>query len=330
MSLELRELDVGPRRDRTVELSRPASPYDTMSDRQDSNAPREDIEYVAWSPYSVASVCSPAKTAPADASEERLASIAGSELSYVPIPAADEYYDAQAGERRPLAPEQFVSPDHSLLAAVGLLAEHPFLLVEDREGADGPTYRILTRADLNRRTAEAAIYPVISTLADHLAALVESEHPDSASLVPVVGPFPVGAWTKARSNDVDVHIAEFLSLTDMLGVLKGNDRLLSVLGYDDPDELESDLYAVVDLRNRVMHGNRSLVMESGDVATDYRAIRTAIDLASRIERFQDRVDADGDGGAGPGDADQRGEGSRRGDGNGDGGGSGDSSGGEVG
>jgi len=299
-----------------------------MSDRQDSNAPRaNELEYVAWSPYSVASVCSPARTAPPDASGERLGSIAGSELSYVPIPAADEFYDAEAKERRPLPPEQVVSPDHSLLAAIGLLAEHPFLLVVDEpDGDDGPSYRILTRADLNRRTAEAAIYPVISTLAGHLAALVESEYPDSGSLVPVVGPFPVGSWTKARSNDVEVHIAEFLSLTDMLGVLKGNDRLLSVLGYEDPDEFESDLYAVVDLRNRVMHGNRSLVIDTGDVAADYRAIRTAIDLSRRVERYRGRTDGN------DGDATGRGEpdsGGGAGSDAADGDGPGDSSGGEA-
>lgn len=246
-----------------------------------------DVDYAAWSPYVVRAISSPAVTADPDDSEETIRSLAGPDISYVPIPAADEYYDLAAGTRRPLDPGQVVSAEAPLLAAVEALVEHPFLLVTGTEGDGDADYGIVTPADLNRRTAEAAFYPVLSTVADRLGALIAEEFPDSEDLVPLLGPFPVGSWTKARAAEVDVHIAEFLTLTDMIGVLKGNDRLVSALGYEDPDELESDLYGVSDLRNRVMHGNRSLVLDPEDVATDVDRLHTAVGLIRRVDEALD-------------------------------------------
>lgn len=246
----------------------------------------EDADYAAWSPYVVRDVSSPAVTAAPGDSDEEIRSLAGPDLSYVPIPGAEEYYDLANGCRRPLDPGQVVPPDRPLLAGVEALVEHPFLLVTGDDPDSGTDYRIVTPADLNRRTAEAAFYPVLSTLAERLGDLIADEYPDPEDLVPLVGPFPVGSWTKARANDVEVHIADFLSLADMIGVLKGNDRLLSALGYGDPDELESDLYAISDLRNRVMHGNRPLVLDSDDVGTHVDRLHTAIDLIRRVERHE--------------------------------------------
>lgn len=255
-----------------------------------------DVDYGVWSPYTIDAIASPAVTAPPDVADDEIGSLAGSGISHVPIPEGDEYYDVEAGTRRPMAPEQVVPADRPLLAAIRALVDHPFLLVTRGAGGDDPEnpgedpeYLVVTPADLNRRTAEAAFYPVLSALADRIALLIEAEFPESESLVPLVGPFPVGTWTKARAGDVDVHIAEFLSLTDMIGVVKGRERLLDALGYEDPDELESDLYGVSDLRNRVMHGNRSLVLDPEDVAADLEALDTAIALIDRIDE-RDGVD----------------------------------------
>jgi len=249
--------------------------------------PRRD----SWSPYDVEAIGSPARVGDPGAPRERLRAIADPGLSFVPVPAAGEYYDARDDFRRELAPEQVVPADRDLLSGIRPLADHPFLLVTPA-GSEGPSvaklggeedYLIVTPADLNRRTAEAAIYPVVATLEDRLATLIEREYPDPESLVGVVGPFPVGVWTKARTGDVDVHLAEFCTLTDMIGVCKGDGRLLSALGYDDPDELESDLYGIGDLRNRVAHGNRSLVMDPEDVPTHLDRIDTGIELIARID-----------------------------------------------
>lgn len=246
---------------------------------------------VASSPYEVRAIASPARVAGPDATRERLRAIAEPDASFVPVPATGEYYDVRADARRALAPEQLVPADRDLLAAIRPLADHPFLLVTP-EGDDDPSvgdldedrdYWIVTPADLNRRTAEAAIYPVVATVEERLATLVEREYPDPEALVRVVGPFPVGVWTKARAGDVDVHLAEFCTLTDLVGVCKGNDRLLARLGYDDPDRLESDLYGIGELRNRVAHGNRSLVLEPADVATHIERIDTALRLIARID-----------------------------------------------
>jgi hypothetical protein len=246
-------------------------------------------------PYTVASIGSVAVVGDDDATDEELAAIAGDRFRYVPLPATGEFYDASVGERATITAEQVVPADLTLLEGMRVLADLPFLLIEPGEGVNPiGEYHIVTRADLNRRPVEAAIYPVISTLEDRLAALIEREYPDSETLVGLTGPFPVGSWTKARTNDLDVHIAEFLSLTDMVGIVKGNDRLLRELGYEDPAELESDLYAVGDLRNRVMHGNRSLVLDPDDVATHVERIDLARDLIRRLDDANGEDAGDGE------------------------------------
>lgn len=250
----------------------------------------DDASFDGWSPYTVRSISSAAVVADGDATVETATAPDG--VTYLPVPADRAYLDLAGGDREAMADAQLVSPDLPLLDGMRVLADHPFLLFEDGTGdGSGDGYRIVTRADLNRRPVEAAIYPVVSTLEDRIATAIRREYPDPTDLVPLVGPFPVGAWTKARGNDLAVHLAEFLSLTDMVGIVKGNDHLLSACGYDDPGELESDLHAVGELRNRVMHGNRSLVMADDDVRTHV----DHLDLATgMIDALDETTDGDRD------------------------------------
>lgn len=214
--------------------------------------------------------------------------------TYVPLPADGEYYHVGEGWFGDLRAEQFVAPDTHLVEVLERLRDNPFLLVEygPEPGSDPeePTdasregeYGIVTVSDVNKRPTHEMIYPVVAELASLVAGRIESRY-DSEELFDHLEDRTVGAWVKDERRNVHLHIAESMDLGEMQQVLRAsNPDLAKSCGFDSTDDLD-DLNRIRDLRNRVMHANRSLVRTRDDVDELLDTVRRAAEL---IERAND-------------------------------------------
>ncbi len=237
--------------------------------------------------------------------------------TYMPLPDTDEYYNTAEGWFGDLRAEQRIPPDIPLREALELLCDNPFLLVEytgeesddggsddgapngrrtDESGTDGKDeegradpdsaegradpdsdYGIVTVSDVNRRPTHELIYPVIAELATLFADRIESRY-ESRELLQRLDDRTVGAWVKDEQRDVELHVAESMDLGEMQRVLRTSPpELAKSCGFHSKDELD-DFGPIRDLRNRVMHANRSLVRDREDLREMLDTIDRALEL----------------------------------------------------
>jgi len=114
------------------------------------------------------------------------------------------------------------------------------------------------------------LYPPVAELESLIASRIEDHHPDSEQLLKdmseeAINPATIGGWYRDRQNDVELHIAEKMNLTEMKQVLtEGRSALARSCGFDGKDDL-GGLNEIRDLRNKVMHANRSLVRSRQEI-----------------------------------------------------------------
>lgn len=214
--------------------------------------------------------------------EERIQDYRNRNYTYIPLPDGDQYYNVREGWIRPINEEQWIEPDTHLLDVMELLRERPFLIYGDPE--DG--YWIINVADLNRREMREMLYSPIAELESLIASRIEDHHPESEQMTEelsddAIEPRTVGSWYRDRQSDVELHITEYMNLTEMKQVLaEGRSALYRSCGFEDASEI-SDLNDIRDLRNRVMHVNRSLVRSRRDIAEVLDAVERTQDLIRR-------------------------------------------------
>ncbi|ADQ67567.1 hypothetical protein GL213_09940 [Halogeometricum borinquense] len=142
----------------------------------------------------------------------------------------------------------------------------------------GNPYQIITLSDINDRMMKEMLYSVFAELTSQLATRIENEYPDSRELITKIGDSNVGRWKKERMSGRDVHIAEYTTLRDIMEILRSsNPHFVEACGFEAKDDIDS-LRKIIDIRNHVMHPNRSLVYNRSDITN----VLDAIDEAQRI------------------------------------------------
>lgn len=228
-------------------------------------------------PHHAEDISTPAAVKDRGNYEEAISEFEEAGWTYMPLPRDGEYYDVdEGGEPEQLDDDQFIGPDLHLLDVMEKLVDHPFLLVE-RESS----YEIVNLSNLNKRAVKDFLYPLLSELAEELADRIEDHYEDSEDMFGMVNEFTLGTWYKARQGDVELHIAEFLTLSNMIGIIKGHGPLMDACGFETDDDVEK-LNGVEKLRNRVMHGNRTLV-------NDTDMLRDHLGRIERAERIVKRL-----------------------------------------
>lgn len=141
-------------------------------------------------------------------------------------------------------------------------------------------YGIITLADLNKRGVKEMIYPVISELSSRLAQQIEAEHPDSQEVFNCIRPETVGRWQQDKLDGLELHISDYLNLIEMQEIIKNSDEeFVSKCGFSSKNQVQKQLGGINQLRNKVMHANRTLVHEREDID----------DILRRIERAQNII-----------------------------------------
>jgi hypothetical protein len=204
--------------------------------------------------FPASGISSKAKTGTVNNYEELVPEFVANDWTYLPMPDDRKYYNVkEGGEPKELEDNQFIEPDLHLFDVMEQLLNHPFLLFELGSG-----HEIIHLSNLNKREIKDFLYPLFSELAEELAKRIQDYYEDSDEMIGMVNEFTLGTWYKARQNDVELHIAEYLTLSNMIGIIKGHRPLMTSCGFESIDDV-NELGGIEDLRNRVMHGNRTLV-----------------------------------------------------------------------
>lgn len=141
---------------------------------------------------------------------------------------------------------------------------YPEIDAEDLLPYESERYRILTLADLNRRKSKEILFSIVSAVENVFSSKVE-DYFDTDELLPRVGAETVGRWYKARSGDVNLHIAEFMSTGRLKSLIENTPDIYEDLGFSSRNQFSNCFSGFGDLRNSVMHTNRSVVRNKEDL-----------------------------------------------------------------
>lgn len=212
--------------------------------------------------------------------ENRIQDYRHRNFTYIPLPEDGQYYNVKEGWLRPLYEEQWITSETHLLDVMVGLQQQPFLLYKESDDE----YRIINLADVDKRGTREMLYPPIAELESLIASRIQDHHSDSEEMIndlsdSAVHPRTIGGWYRDQRSDVELHIAEYMNLTEMKQVLaEGRPALHRSCGFEDESEI-SDLLDIRDLRNKVMHVNRSLVRSRRDIQ----------DVLDTVDRTQELI-----------------------------------------
>jgi hypothetical protein len=80
-----------------------------------------------------------------------------------------------------------------------------------------------------------------------------------------VSPATIGRWKKAGLGGIQMHMVEYMTLSEMQKVIAKSEELRSQLGFRSRNQFDKQMSGIVDLRNRVMHANRTIIETRDDV-----------------------------------------------------------------
>lgn len=250
-----------------------------------------------------------------DSYEDNLEQYRARDFSYVPIPEAGKYYNLNTESLEDLHENQYVETDITVRKLFNLLSTYPFLLhdtlreLEAYVDADGDyyfeggnppesavkkdleeleeqhpdivdeivssRYRFVDLADLNRREIRETLYPVVAELESEIADAIREDVDEPEDLYHNAPDHVVGRREKDKLRDMGLHTAEYLNLGDMIGLLKGRQHLWDDFGFDDANEVGDRLGSLNELRNSVMHSNRTLIRSQNDVEKTLERVNDA-------------------------------------------------------
>lgn len=191
-----------------------------------------------------------------------------------------QYYEVETDEVHSIDEDQYISYDQVMLYCINILTEYPFALATH---SDHDSWRIVTPADLNTRTAKEYLFTYYAETAKAVSELVRQKY-DVDEVQEVYGEVRSGGgavsrWSDAVDENVDLHPVEFMSIADLKEVVRGDDELLDQLEFPSKTQCKEAFDTVEKYRNKVMHGNRSVISTEEDVENLAESLEIACDIA---------------------------------------------------
>jgi hypothetical protein len=191
-----------------------------------------------------------------------------------------EYYEVETREIHPIDEDQYVRYDQIMLYCINILTEHPFALATH---PDRDSWRIVTPADLNTRTAKEFLFTYYAEMAKAVSELI-SDHYTIDELEEIYeearpGGGAIDRWSDAVDENVNLHPVEFMSIADLKEVVRDNEDLLNTLDFPSKTQCKKAFDTVEKYRNKVMHGNRTVISSKEDVSALVESLEIACDIA---------------------------------------------------
>lgn len=144
-------------------------------------------------------------------------------------------------------------------------------------------YHIITISDLNKRRVKDMLYQIFAELVSTLGKRIEEEYPEPDSILKYVRAGTIGRWKKEQIRGMNLHIAEYINLIDMINILQASDRrFVQECGFRSKSDVSS-LSEINEVRNAVMHANRSLIHSRRDISNVLNVVENTEQILSNME-----------------------------------------------
>ena len=191
-----------------------------------------------------------------------------------------EYYEVETGEVHSIDEDQYIRYNEIMLYCINILTEYPFALAVH---PDKDSWRIVTPADLNTRTAKEFLFTYYAEMAKAVSDLIKNEYTIDKLQEAYNDVRPRGQaidrWSNAVDKNVNLHPVEFMSIADLKEVVRNNKGLLDELGFPSKTQCKQAFDTVEKYRNKVMHGNRTVISSEEDVEALVESLEIACDIA---------------------------------------------------
>lgn len=128
---------------------------------------------------------------------------------------------------------------------------------------------LLTISDLNKHAIRGTLYRLISEAEAAVAALVRHTFDDPWDWIKLLNEDyqvrVLGFWELARRRDVDIGPVAAVTLSNLVTIIGKSSVLRSRLGYKSRKRFEKSTGKIPDLRNRIMHPVRPLILNKEDI-----------------------------------------------------------------
>jgi CBS domain-containing protein len=145
---------------------------------------------------------------------------------------------------------------------------------------------LVTISDLNRHTFRRVVYGVIAELEDRVARLIEARFSDFWEWLHKLGEEHqirlLGYVEVTRRRGVDIGPIAACTLTQLLRVVGSFPDLRGRLGSESRTKWDGLVGPIIDLRNRVMHPARPMVLGADDVKRIQAAARSLMEVHTRV------------------------------------------------
>lgn len=219
-------------------------------------------------------------------------------FTYIPLPFEQKYVNVETGDIQDMEQEQFIKEDAAVLSVLEYLTEFPFLLIprkrtfSSQKLADSvhlfdsdeleanlkkrfaiqcheqEHFLIITLADANRRGVKDALYPVIAEVEELMAKELRANYDtaDQEELIPEVSPNTVGRWRQSKYEGLEMHISEFMTLSELVKIIGKSPSLREQFGFESRNQFKKASGGLVNLRNKIMHPARTLIHDREDLS----------------------------------------------------------------
>ncbi len=161
------------------------------------------------------------------------------------------------------------------------------VVIRDTNNQHDPDwFALVTISDLNRHAFRSHLYPLFAELEVQLAELIERTYDDPWEWLEWTGEDAkvthVGRWILEQRNGVDTSPVTGCTLTDLLRVVSGSDKLRGMLGGISKNKFKDCTGSFPGLRNQIMHPVRPLILELDDVSKLRTRLSQVLELTDLV------------------------------------------------
>ncbi|MHB8070591.1 MAG: hypothetical protein ACYDHF_01365 [Candidatus Cryosericum sp.] len=151
----------------------------------------------------------------------------------------------------PITPDMLIPNSSSVLNLFKVLGTRDYAFVLTSDGVTG----IVTRADLEKPPVHLLLFGYLQLFEARLQSLISdaTDSEVSTRLPPTIVDQARHMWIKRHEHNHALSVADCLSLWGKTDLVLADERRWRQLG-DDHSELERSMHDIVELRNRLSHG----------------------------------------------------------------------------
>ncbi len=167
------------------------------------------------------------------------------------------------------------------------------LVTQGTKEEDGIVLGLLTLADLNKSSFRAILYQLFAELEVSLSKIVDQKFEDHWEWINLLNQdqqmLLIGGWEIAKRNKVNLRPINGANLTQILKIIGNSEELRKAMNFNTKNKYEDSANKIPDIRNKIMHPVRPLVLNSTDVSR----LRKCLISITELQKLADQILAAG-------------------------------------